>query len=50
VSTPVRWDEVEACADGDAELVFTATDVLARVEELGDLFAEAATLTQEIPA
>ncbi len=50
VSTPVTWAEVEACADGDAELLFTATDVLARVEEDGDLFAEAATLTQEIPA
>ncbi len=50
VSTPVSWDEVEACADGDAELVFTAADVLARVEDQGDLFAEAATLTQEVPA
>jgi bifunctional non-homologous end joining protein LigD len=39
VSTPVTWDEVHACtAPGD--LVFTAPDVLARVEELGDLFAD----------
>jgi bifunctional non-homologous end joining protein LigD len=49
VSTPVTWDEVEACAAG-APLSFEAPDVLARVEEMGDLFAEAATMQQEIPA
>ncbi|HEX7355596.1 MAG TPA: hypothetical protein VF288_12285 [Mycobacteriales bacterium] len=38
VSTPVTWDEVEACADPD-DLVFTAGDVLARLERHGDLFA-----------
>jgi bifunctional non-homologous end joining protein LigD len=38
VSTPVTWDEVGACRDV-ADLFFTAPDVLARVEELGDLFA-----------
>ena len=38
VSTPVTWDEVEACADGELELVFEAGDVLDRVAELGDLF------------
>ena len=40
-STPVTWEEVEACADdGDpARLRFTAPDVLDRVERLGDLFA-----------
>jgi bifunctional non-homologous end joining protein LigD len=37
VSTPVTWDEVEGCTD-PAELVFTAPDVLARVERHGDLF------------
>ena len=42
VSTPVTWDEVEAAADG-GDLSFEAGDVLARVEEHGDLFA--ATLT-----
>jgi bifunctional non-homologous end joining protein LigD len=42
VSTPVTWDEVEAGADGDNPLVFEHTDVLRRVEELGDLFAAAA--------
>jgi bifunctional non-homologous end joining protein LigD len=49
VSTPVTWDEVEACAAG-APLSFEAPDVLARVDEMGDLFAEAATMQQEIPA
>ncbi len=38
VSTPVSWDEVEACAD-PSDLVFTSDDVLARVEQNGDLFA-----------
>jgi bifunctional non-homologous end joining protein LigD len=39
VSTPVTWDEVEGCTD-PADLVFTAPDVLGRVEEFGDLFAD----------
>ena len=38
VSTPVTWDEVEACRKPQ-DLVFTSDDVLARVEESGDLFA-----------
>ena len=38
VSTPVTWEEVEACRK-PADLVFTSDDVLARVEEHGDLFA-----------
>ena len=38
VSTPVRWEEVVACADG-APMSFTADQVLARVEQYGDLFA-----------
>ena len=38
VSTPVTWDEVAACGSV-ADLTFTAPDVLARVEEYGDLFA-----------
>ena len=38
VSTPVTWDEVDACTSA-ADLVFTSDDVLARVEEHGDLFA-----------
>jgi bifunctional non-homologous end joining protein LigD len=41
VSTPVTWDEVDACAaSGRAEdLVFEAPDVLERIDRLGDLFA-----------
>ena len=38
VSTPVTWDEVEACTKA-SDLVFQSEDVLFRVEELGDLFA-----------
>ncbi len=38
VSTPVTWAEVEACRRPE-DLVFRSDDVLARVEELGDLFA-----------
>ena len=47
VSTPLSWDEVEA-GDPDA-LVFEAEDVLARVEEHGDLFAPVAELEQSLP-
>ena len=50
VSTPVTWDEVAAAADGDAELRFLRTDVLERVEELGDLFAPVLTTEQRLPA
>ena len=38
VSTPVTWDEVEACR-APTDLQFRADEVLARVEEDGDLFA-----------
>lgn len=38
VSTPVTWDEVAGCTD-PGDLVFHSDDVLARVEEHGDLFA-----------
>ena len=47
VSTPLSWDEVEA-GDPDA-LVFETDDVLARVEEHGDLFAPVAELRQSLP-
>jgi bifunctional non-homologous end joining protein LigD len=42
VSTPVTWDEVERCLQsGEPErLRFTTDEVLARVDELGDLFAD----------
>jgi bifunctional non-homologous end joining protein LigD len=38
VSTPLTWDEVQACG-APTDLQFRADDVLARVEEHGDLFA-----------
>jgi bifunctional non-homologous end joining protein LigD len=37
VSTPISWEEVAGCSSPD-DLVFTAADVLDRVEERGDLF------------
>ena len=49
VSTPVTWDEVEACAD-PADLRFTSADVLARVAEHGDLFAPCLAGGQQLPA
>jgi bifunctional non-homologous end joining protein LigD len=49
VSTPVTWDEVDDAAGG-APLSFETGDVLDRVATLGDLFAPAATLEQELPA
>jgi bifunctional non-homologous end joining protein LigD len=49
VSTPLAWDEVADGADGEP-LVFETADVLERVDELGDLFADTLTLEQELPA
>src|ERR1044071_7606216 len=51
VSTPLTWDEVrEAVDQGNADgLVFDMEDVVARVRELGDLFADALTVAQELP-
>ena len=51
VSTPLRWDEVEAAvADGDADaLVFDAAAALERAERHGDLFAGTLELEQELP-
>lgn len=48
VSTPVAWDEVEACGD-PADLRFTSADVLARVDELGDLFEPCLGGGQRLP-
>jgi bifunctional non-homologous end joining protein LigD len=50
VSTPVTWAEVDACANGHADLVFEAREVLERVGDLGDLFAPVLTTVQELPA
>ncbi len=48
VSTPVTWEEVEDAADG-ADLSFEAPDVLARIDEHGDLFADTLTIEQHLP-
>lgn len=49
VSTPVSWDEVERCADGDLRLVFETADVLERVADLGDLFDPVLQMQQVLP-
>ena len=51
VSTPLRWEEVEAVTESEDpdELVFTSADVLERVAADGDLFAPVEELRQELP-
>jgi len=51
VSTPVTWEEVEAVrvSREPDDLAFTSDDVLARVADLGDLFAPVEELRQELP-
>ena len=52
VSTPIGWDEVDAVRDGSldpAALRFTTDDVLARVEEYGDLFDVAGATRAALP-
>jgi bifunctional non-homologous end joining protein LigD len=51
VSTPLTWDEVEAILDsGDPDsAVYDSDDVLARVEDNGDLFEPIAKLKQKLP-
>jgi len=48
VSTPVTWHEVGTAAAGEP-LSFVATEVLDRVDELGDLFAQTVSLEQKLP-
>ncbi len=48
-STPVTWDEVKECADGGPELRFLWSEVLDRVDKLGDLFEPVLTLQQTLP-
>jgi len=50
-STPVTWDEVERCLkkEDSEPLVFTADQVLKRVEKSGDLFAPVLKLKQKMP-
>jgi bifunctional non-homologous end joining protein LigD len=50
VSTPLTWDEVEAVATGAEEpRHYRADEVLARVEEHGDLLAELLTPGPAVP-
>ncbi len=46
VSTPLAWEEL----DDPASLSFETADVLARIDEHGDLFAPVAELQQELPS
>jgi bifunctional non-homologous end joining protein LigD len=52
VSTPVSWEEVSACREArDGSLLsFDTEQVLARVDERGDLFAPLLSITQQLPA
>ena len=51
VATPVEWAEVEQAADSgeSGRLTFLHSDVLARIERDGDLFAPVLELEQELP-
>ncbi len=51
VSTPVSWEEVEACLKkkDPNRLVFEAGKTVARVEKMGDLFAPLLELKQRLP-
>jgi bifunctional non-homologous end joining protein LigD len=51
VSTPVSWEEVAACREERDEgmITFEAHELLARVEDQGDLFAGALSVTQQLP-
>jgi bifunctional non-homologous end joining protein LigD len=51
VSTPITWDEVTTCLRGkDAELLtFDTEQVLARVNDQGDLFAPLLSTKQQLP-
>jgi bifunctional non-homologous end joining protein LigD len=48
VSTPVTWEEVRAC-DQVELLTFTAEDVLHRVDQLGDVFADLGETRAALP-
>jgi bifunctional non-homologous end joining protein LigD len=52
VSTPLDWNEVEACGDSreTAAFEFEADEVVRRARERSDLFAELISLRQELPA
>ncbi|SDM33543.1 DNA ligase D [Allokutzneria albata] len=48
VSTPITWAEVRGCRRV-RDLVFTAVDVIDRVEDIGDLFAALADTRASLP-
>ena len=51
VSTPIDWDEVEEIAGGARELAeHSPAEVLERVEEWGDFYADSLDEDQELPA
>ena len=50
ISTPISWEEIEGAVGGASHLVFESAQVLERVAKLGDLFAPALTLKQQLPA
>jgi bifunctional non-homologous end joining protein LigD len=52
VSTPVTWDEVDACATGEVapeEMRWEIDELLHRVEQVGDLFAPVIDTVQTLP-
>jgi bifunctional non-homologous end joining protein LigD len=51
VSTPVTWEEVEECLErrDPAVLSFLSDQVLARVQEMGDIFLPVQRLKQRLP-
>jgi bifunctional non-homologous end joining protein LigD len=52
VSTPVTWEEVAACHEQRDQtlLTFEGDELLARVEDQGDLFAPVLSVKQQLPA
>ena len=50
-STPISWDEVEDLADGGdpRAFAFTPAEVIERVEELGDLYADSLAGDHDLP-
>ena len=49
VSSPLAWDEVEAVAAGGGPVALAPADALARLDRLGDLFADVTSLRQAVP-
>jgi bifunctional non-homologous end joining protein LigD len=51
VSTPLSWDELHELAEGrDAgDFAFTPADVVTRVAEIGDLYADSLAGNQDVP-